>query len=128
MLFSHCFGSLESRNRARYWLTRQGFDVKEPRHAAGNPESSPRLTVHGSFAEWAAARAIIDSIEHSDPHAFASLLGAATAKRWVVDQPADSVFDGQAPHGTPIHFEPREEPTGDGVAARMAEYMFGRWE
>ena len=128
MLFSHCFGSLETRNRARFWLTWHGFDVKEPRRTAGDPTVSPRLAVHGSYAERAAAQAIIDSIEHSDPHAFASLLDAATPTRWVLDQASDSVFDGHAPHGTPIHFEPREEPAGHAVAARMAEYMFSRWE
>ena len=120
MLFSHCFGSQEKLDRARFWLTWHGFAVQEARPTDAATLSVPRLSVRVNLGTSAAAHALIDSIER---------MAAPGPRRWVVDQPRiDSVAGTSAPHGTPIHWGPRDAEPGDATASRVAEYMFSRWE
>ena len=124
MLFSHQFSSPETLNRARFWLTWHGFSIQEPRRSdASSTRSKHSLVLKVSFAEAAAVRALIGSIEHSEPAASTSV------KAWRVDAPTDQVPTGVTRRAeSPIHWESRSDSTSDSVAARTAEYMFSRWE
>jgi hypothetical protein len=127
MLFSHRFGSVETLARAQYWLTRHGFEVvkaDEPSHDVS------RLTLNVDFSKAAAALALIDSIESSDPEGWPA---NATPSRSVRGHGSHS---GSRVHGhhdqksrTPICWHPREEAgAADPVSSKVAEYMFSRWE
>ncbi len=126
MLFSHHFSSPETLNRARYWLTWHGFEVKEPRRSTDGLDQSHWLALSIRFSEAAAVRSLIGSIEHSDPNAGA---GASSSKRWAIDAPSGAAPLGSvAPSGTPIHWHSPDDSSRDATTSKVAEYMFSRWE
>ncbi len=129
MLFSHHFASVETMNRARFWLTWHGFTVQEVRPTDPATIPSPRLAVHVTLAQAAAARALIGSIEHTDAPASLSLSQTPAAQRWYTDDArTTSAVGSSQPSGTPIHWHSRDDANGDPTAARVAEYMFGHHE
>ena len=127
MLLSHRFGSVDTLSRARYWLTRHGFEVAKTDDA--NHDVS-RLTLNVDFSSASAALALIDSIELSDPDGWP---GFMTPPRTLhghepqADSPAGGPLRAQAT--TPIHWYHHEETSpADPVSSRVREYMFSRWE
>lgn len=127
MLFSHRFGSVETLSRAQYWLTHHGFEVvktDEPSHDVS------RLTLNVDFSKAAAALALIDSIESSDPEGWPA---NSTPSRSLHMHSAHSRNQTHATTpvkaGTPIHWHAREDSSpADPVSSKVREYMFSRWE
>ncbi len=125
MLFSHRFGSVETLSRARYWMDRLGFEVAPP-----DPTSHDvsRLSLSVNFSQAAAAQALIDSIERSDPNGWPGHLTPPTALHGLDRHEAGHTCD-RAPSTEPIHWHKREEAaTADPHSCKVCEYMFSRWE
>jgi hypothetical protein len=127
MLFSHRFGSVETLSRARYWLTRHGFEVvktDDPAHDV------TRLTWNVDLSKASAALALIDSIEQSDPEGWP---GFSTPSKILHGHRSHSktMARGRQSRGTstPIHWHHYEESSpADPVSTRVREYMLSRWE
>jgi hypothetical protein len=127
MLFSHRFGSVETLNRAQHWLTELGFEVvknSEPAHDVS------RLTLSVDFSKAAAALALIDSIERSDPEGWPS---HSSPSRTPHDKPSQPAICAHGHHDhkscTPICWHSHEDTSpADPVSSKVREYMFSRWE
>ena len=127
MLFSHRFGSVETLSRARYWLTRHGFEIAQtddPSHDVS------RLTLNVDFSKAAAALALIDSIESCDPDGWPS---NTTPSRSLHAHESHAKLDPHEYHShracTPIHWHHHEGTSpADPVSSRVREYMLSRWE
>jgi len=126
MLLSHRFGSLDSLSRARYWLTRHGFEV-----AADDPRSHDvtRLSLNVDFSRISAALALIDSIEQSDPEGWPGFLTTPKSAHAHGQPEAPHLLDDEhGPSRTPIHWYRVEDPTpADPVIRKTAEYLISRW-
>jgi hypothetical protein len=127
MLFSHRFGSLESLSRARYWMTRLGFEV-----VPMDPETHDiaRLSLNVNFSQASAALALIDSIEASDPEGWP---GFMTPPKTIHARRTHAAHDLRestySPARSPIHWHPREDATShDPASSKVSEYMLSRWE
>jgi hypothetical protein len=127
MLLSHRFGSVETLSRARHWLTSLGFEV-----AAFDPRSHDvsRLSLKVDFAQAAAALALIDSIEQSDPEGWPGFLTSPKTIHHHAAHMIPNCFDHEhGPTKTPIHWEkPEETASTDQVSRKVSEYMLSRWE
>jgi hypothetical protein len=127
MLFSHRFGSVETLSRARYWMTRLGFEI-----APNNVDSHDvsRLSLNVDFTKAAAAMALIDSIEASDPEGWPGIRTPLRSLRARHDSIASESADGRpSPERTPIHWHRRDDVvSADPHSSKVAEYMFSRWE
>ena len=124
MFFSHRFGSVETLSRARYWLTRHGFEV-----ASTDPEShdASRLSIRVDFSQAAAAMALIDSIEHSDPEGWPGYL--TPTRSFPGREARTSDHQAHEPARSPIHWHRRDDSTSaDPESHKVCEYMFSRWE
>ena len=127
MLISHRFGSVETLSRARYWLTRHGFEVAKTDDAAHDVS---RLTLNVDFTKASAALALIDSIESRDPEGWP---GISTPSRTLhgheLGAHSPSKARGSERPSTPIHWHHHDETSpADPVSSRVREYMFSRWE
>jgi hypothetical protein len=127
MLFSHRFGSAESLSRARYWMTRLGFDVATPN---GESHDVSRLSLNVDFSKAAAAMALIDSIEASDPDGWPGFLTPTRSVQFRHDLGANELIDGHPrAAASPIHWHHRDDTTTvEPQASRVVEYMLSRWE
>ncbi len=127
MLFSHRFGSVETLSRARYWMNRLGFEI-----APVDPDSHDvsRLSLNIDFTKTAAAMALIDSIEASDPKGWPGFRTPAQGFSSRVDSLDPANEDSQAtPARTPIHWHHRDETRLiDANSSKVSEYMLSRWE
>jgi len=127
MLFSHRFGSAETLSRARYWMTRLGFEIA-PTDPASHDVS--RLVYQVDLSQASAVQALIDSIEGTDPEGWPGFMTPSPRVRRDKGH-APSAFDAIAPdpERTPIHWQGRDDAaTADPVCSRVREYMLSRWE
>jgi len=127
MLFSHRFGSVETLSRARYWMTRLGFEI-----VPTNPDSHDiaRLSFNIDFSQASAALALIDSIEGTDPEGWPSMM-SQTKKFRAEKSHASPGLDSssQGPARTPIHWHKRDDThLADPESSKVSEYMLSRWE
>ncbi len=127
MLLSHRFGSLTTLSRASHWLTRHGFELVPP---SGPSHDACRLTLNVNLPEAAAALALIDSFEHSDPEGWPSNTTRLQPSTWGLERgshfPDEST---SARSGSPIHWFSREEKSQvDPIAQSVCDYMLSRWE
>jgi len=127
MMLTHHFGSVQTLDRARYWLTRHGFEVA-PSDFAEHDETRLAMSLH--LSEVSAALALIDSIERTDSRGWPGLLDlprelhAHTAHTQKRPRELASIAG-----KTPIHWEAHlETPSGDPLFSKIREYMLSRWE
>lgn len=127
MIFSHRFGSVETLSRARYWMTRLGFEIARP-----NSESHDvsRLSLNIDFSRSAAAMALIDSIEASDPDGWPGFMAPSRPFPSVHDARSDeSTQHLAAPARTPIHWHRRDDAaSANPETSKVVEYMLSRGE
>ena len=130
MLYAHSFGSAETMDRARYWLTWHGFAVSEPATPA-DPYGRPAplcLVVRIDASARSAVQVLIDSIEQIDASAGSLLPGAGSTRRWIADQPSAAGQPAPGPHGSQIHWDSHHDFASDPGSSKVSEYMFSRWE
>jgi len=127
MLFSHRFGSVETLTRARNWLTHHGFEVVK---ADASSHDVARLTLNVDFTQASAALALIDSIESADPDGWPSnSTPLRSSQAHAPDGETCSNGHRDRRSCTPICWHPREEAAlMDANHAKVADYMFSRWE
>jgi hypothetical protein len=127
MLFSHRFGSVETLSRARYWMTRLGFEI-----APANPNSHDvsRLSFNIDFSQASAALALIDSIEATDPDGWPGITSPSKKFRSEKSHVSPSLeVIPHDPERTPIHWHRRDDSSSaDPVSSKVCEYMLSRWE
>jgi hypothetical protein len=127
MLFSHRFGSVESLSRARYWMNRLGFEI-----APNNEDSHDvsRLSLNVDFSKAAAAMALIDSIEASDPEGWPGFTTPTRKFHASHDKNSAETKEGRpASARSPIHLHLRDDvASADPHASKVVEYMFSRRE
>ena len=125
MLFSHRFGSVETLARARYWMDRLGFEVAPPDPASHDVS---RLSLNVDFSQAAAAFALIDSIERSDPKGWPGFMTPTATLHAHEPHNGRHTCD-RGPSTEPIHWHKREEQApADPVSCKVCEYMLSRWE
>ena len=127
MFISHRFGSTEAVSRARFWMDQLGFEVvptDEEHHDAS------RLSLNLDFSKTAAAMALIDSIEASDPTGWPGFLTQSNEMPTLSHSVQGETRSGTpgAPTRTPIHVHLHEEPSSDPHTRKVVEYMMSRWE
>jgi hypothetical protein len=127
MLFSHRFGSVETLSRARYWMNRLGFEI-----APNNEDSHDvsRLSLNVDFSKAAAAMALIDSIEASDPEGWPGFT-TPTRKFHANHEKKPTETNEGRPNSaqSPIHWHRRDDvASADPHASKVVEYMSSRWE
>jgi hypothetical protein len=121
MLLTHRFGSVETLDRARYWLTRLGFKVA-PSNFPGHDET--RLAMILDLSMIPAALALIDSFELSDPHGWPGILDQNRILHVHGPHPLRSAMSESARPSAPIHWEARHEhPSSDPLCSKTCEYM-----
>ncbi len=127
MLFSHRFGSVETLSRARYWMNRLGFEIAP---TTDEHHDVSRLSLNVDFSKAAAAMALIDSIEASDPEGWPGFMTPTRNVRFRPDaQHGHSLDEKSAPVRTPIGWHHRDEAnTVDPDSSKVVEYMLSRWE
>ena len=127
MFLTHRFGSVDTLDRAKFWLTRHGFEV-----ANSNPgeHDETRLAMSLDLSQVSAALALIDSIERTD------------AKGWPGHYDRPKALQAQGARSrkhpkestsvtatTPIHWQSHHEhPSTDPTCCKICEFMFGRPE
>jgi len=127
MFLTHRFGSVDTLDRARYWLTHHGFDV-----ALANPaeHDETRLAMSLDLSQVSAALSLIDSIERADPQGWPGVFDlpktlhahGARAKRRPEELTSNTAT-------TPIHWQAHEEhPSSDPLCCKICEYMLSKWE
>jgi hypothetical protein len=127
MLLTHHFGSVETLERARHWLTQNGIEIaksESPEHDA------TRLVMRLDLAQVSAALALIDSVERSDAHGWPGFHERPT-KLHAHPAPSQKLAEEQASMKatSPIHWEPHHDaPPSDPANYKVFEYMFTRWE
>jgi hypothetical protein len=127
MFLTHRFGSVDTLDRARYWLTHHGFEVAQP-----NPEEhdETRLALSLELSQVSAALALIDSIERTDSRGWPGLHdrpktphGHRARSRNRPEQPTSVTAT------TPIHWRAHHEhPSTDPTCCKICEFMFSRPE
>jgi len=124
MYLTHRFGSLETLDRARYWLIRHGFEVDQSDEAE---HDETRLTMRLDLSEVSAALALIDSIEQTDPAGWPGWLDGPRTVH--AHAPHARPVSGSVPGSTPIHWQGRQDhPASDPLCCKVCEYMLSRWE
>jgi len=128
MLLTHRFGSVETLSRARYWLTRHGFEI-EP--VDFGPHDATRLALNVDFSQAAAALALIDSIEGSDPDGWPGMYDQPKTLHVHAPRPAGEIpVPGNGSARSPIHWHHHhdEATAADPSSCKFCEYMLSRWE
>ncbi len=116
MLLTHRFDSVQTLTRARFWLTTLGFEVAK---CDTSRPDRPALSMVLDYPRATAARALIDSIEHSDPAAWPEI-----DREWGLAM--DSVA-GPAAKPTPIAWHSHEGHSADeAISCKVCEYMLSR--
>ncbi len=126
MIFSHRFGSVETLSRARFWMTRLGFEI-----APTTPDSHDvsRLSLNVDFSKYSAAMALIDSIEASDPDGWPDFLTPSRKFAARTDGDSAAMESPSTPVRSPIHFHLRDDSSAsDPQSSKVVEYMLSRWE
>ncbi len=127
MLITHRFGSAETLSRAKYWMDRLGFEVAPP-----DPEShdAARLSLNVNFSQAAAALALIDSIEKSDPNGWPGHLDPSRKLQFDESLATRHTCD-EARTTEPIRWnkgQEHDQAQAHPVSCKVCEYMFSRWE
>jgi len=127
MFLSHRFNSLDTLDRARFWLTRHGFEVARPNPAE---HDEMRLAMSLDLSQVSAALALIDSIERTDSHGWPGLQDLPT-KPQLREARARKHPEGptSVTTTTPIHWQAHHEhPSTDPTCCKVCEFMFSRPE
>jgi hypothetical protein len=126
MWLTHRFGSVETLERARYWLTQRGFEVAR----SDSPEhDETRLAMSLDLSEVSAALALIDSIERADSKGWPSVFDRPTTLHLQAGDKANPKELGPGVATSPIHWQAHlEHHSGDPAVCKICEYMFSRWE
>jgi hypothetical protein len=127
MFLTHRFGSVDTLDRARYWLTRHGFEVA---HSNSAEHDETRLVMSLGLSEVSAALALIDSIERTDSQGWPGLFDPPKtlhSHRAHSHRHPEELASSTAT--TPIHWQGRHEhPSTDPHSCKVCEFMFSRSE
>jgi hypothetical protein len=125
MWLTHRFGSVETLERARYWLTQHGFEVARSDFAE---HDETRLSMSLDLSEVSAALALIDSIERTDSRGWPGLFELPTTLHLHAGDsqtPPKELGPGLAT--SPIHWQSHlEHPSSDPTCCKICDYMLSR--
>jgi len=127
MLLTHHFGSVETLDRARQWLTHLGFEVAN----SDSPEHDrTRLVMNVDLSRVSAALALIDSVERADSLGWPGFHDLPTTLRAHGGHASEHPAPPSSTRATaPIHWQAHHEPPPvDPHCCKVCEYMFGRPE